>query len=78
MKIIQESEYDFQRGERTQERIGLCDSCGREVVLSGFTNTCDCGADYNMNGTRLASRSFWGEETGESLCDIMCGGPQED
>jgi hypothetical protein len=26
--------------------VGECD-CGEEVVLSGFTNTCDrCGADY--------------------------------
>jgi hypothetical protein len=51
--------------------IGRCD-CGAEVVLDGFTNTCDgCGADYNSAGQRLAPRSQWGEETGESLGDIL-------
>ena len=50
--------------------IGLC-SCGREVVLDGFTCTCDCGADYNSSGQRLGPRSSWGEETGESLADIL-------
>ena len=50
--------------------MGLCD-CGAEVELGGFTNTCECGADYNMSGQRLASRSQWGEETGESIADIL-------
>jgi len=45
--------------------------CGREVVCEGFTNTCDCGADYNFAGQLLANRSQWGEETGESLSDIL-------
>jgi hypothetical protein len=45
--------------------VGICDDCGSEVELRGFTNTCDCGADYNMSGQRLAPRSQWGEETGE-------------
>ena len=53
-----------------QPAIGICD-CGREIELSGFTNTCDCGADYNSSGQRLAPRSQWGEETGESLSDIL-------
>lgn len=54
--------------------IGLCD-CGTEVVLDGFTNTCEnCQADYNSAGQRLAPREQWGEETGESLADIMRGG----
>jgi len=47
-----------------------CD-CGERVALRGFTNTCDCGADYNMSGQRLASRAQWGEETGESVSDIL-------
>lgn len=55
---------------RTVAAVGLCE-CGEEVHLSGFTNTCDCGADYNMSGQRLASRSQWGEETGESVSDIL-------
>ena len=52
--------------------IGECDNCGNQVELSGFTNTCErCGSDYNMGGDLLASRSQWGEETGEHLADIM-------
>lgn len=50
--------------------IGKCE-CGGEVMLSGFTNTCKCGADYNSSGQRLASREQWGEETGESLSEIL-------
>jgi hypothetical protein len=51
--------------------LGLCNRCGDEVALYGFTNTCDCGADYNMSGQELAPRSQWGEETGESVADIL-------
>ena len=48
-----------------------CD-CGAKVECEYFTNTCDrCGADYNAAGQRLADRSQWGEETGESLSDIV-------
>lgn len=39
--------------------------CGEEVECHSFTNTCDCGRDYNFNGDLLAPRKFWGEETGE-------------
>jgi hypothetical protein len=49
---------------------GLC-PCGKEVELTGFTNTCDCGKDYDRSGTLLAPRSQWGEETGEYLSDIL-------
>lgn len=43
-----------------------CSACKNgEVCLANFTNTCECGADYNMSGSRLADRSQWGEETGE-------------
>ncbi len=55
----------------TEPAVGLCDLCNRKVYLDGFTNTCDCGADYNMNGSLLASREFWGEETGEHISDIL-------
>lgn len=55
----------------TEPAIGLCEHCGRQVSLSGFTNTCECDTDYNMSGQLLAPRSQWGEETGESLFDIM-------
>src|SRR4051794_23375716 len=33
-----------------------CD-CGETVNCQGFTSTCDCGRDYNWNGTLLAPRS---------------------
>ncbi len=52
-------------------REGKCGICNRTVDLSNFTNTCECGADYNSSGQRLASRSQWGAETGESVGDIM-------
>ncbi len=46
--------------------------CRAWFSLDGFTNTCpECEADYNWSGTRLADRSQWGEETGESLSDIL-------
>ena len=53
-----------------EPRIGRC-QCGAEVELEHFTNTCDCGRDYNMSGQELAPREQWGEETGESLSDIL-------
>lgn len=56
----------------TESAIGICNICEEEVYLDGFTNTCEkCGTDYNMSGQQLASRRFWGEETGESLSDIL-------
>lgn len=55
---------------RRPAKIVTC-SCGREVACSGFTNTCECGADYNYAGMRLAHRSQWGEETGESVAEIL-------
>ncbi len=45
--------------------------CGEDVECLAFTNTCGCGADYNFNGARLAPRSQWGEETGESWWEII-------
>jgi len=54
-----------------RERKTVTCSCGRSVYCSGFTNTCECGADYNMSGQRLADRSQWGEETGETADDII-------
>jgi len=46
--------------------------CGDEVELAGFTNPCSrCGRDYDGSGALLAPREQWGEETGESLADIL-------
>lgn len=58
------------RGHRMPNPIIQC-ACGREVVCDSFTNTCDCDRDYNMSGQLLAPRSHWGEETGESVSDIL-------
>lgn len=49
---------------------GRC-PCGGIVFLTGFTNSCDCGRDYNSAGQELAPRSQWGEETGEHPADIL-------
>lgn len=51
--------------------IGQCDACKRHIQLEGSTNTCKCGADYNSFGQRLAPREQWGEETGETLADLV-------
>lgn len=53
-------------------RAWLFECCGQEFYLDCFTNTCsECGADYNSSGQMLAPRSQWGEETGESVHDIL-------
>jgi len=63
---IQKSEWSW-----VEPAIGLC-GCGSKMDLDGFTNTCDrCGRDYNMSGQLLAPRSQWGEETGETLDEIL-------
>jgi hypothetical protein len=49
--------------------VGECNHCSAEVVLYGFTNTCECGAAYNCAGQELAPRECWGEETGEHWSD---------
>jgi hypothetical protein len=63
---VRKSEFKY-----TEPAVGRCVRCKREVILCGFTNTCNCGADYNMSGQLLADRSQWGEETGEHLSDIL-------
>ena len=50
-------------------------NCGRNIeVYSMWANECSCGAEYNGSGQRLAPRSQWGYETGESFG----GGYEED
>lgn len=39
--------------------------CGQNVECYAFTNSCECGREYNWAGQALAPRSQWGEETGE-------------
>lgn len=58
-RVVEKREWSYR-----EPVVGRCE-CGREVALEGFTNTCDCGRDYNRSGQLLASRECWGEETGE-------------
>lgn len=66
-----ESEVITWHNRWREPAVGLCE-CGEEVYLDGFTNTCSgCGRDYNSAGQELAPREQWGEDTGESLADIL-------
>lgn len=62
---------------KRREEIGgrmrtIVTCCGDDIICDQFTNTCDhCGADYNSAGWELVPRSQWGEETGESVADIL-------
>ena len=59
---IKEFDYDYMY--RVPATLKCCDTW---LELSRFTNTCSkCGTDYNESGQQLASRVFWGEETGET------------
>jgi len=52
----------------------VIECCGEKLVCDEFTNTYPrCGSDYNWNGSLLAPRSQWGEETGECAADILVG-----
>ena len=57
-----------------QPGVIKCD-CGRKFDYDdAWLNTCPyCGADYNGQGVRLAPRSQWGEDTGESIADVTTG-----
>lgn len=64
--VVETSHHSY-----TEPAVLRCD-CGEHVYLDGFTNTCRrCAADYNMSGDRLADRSQWGEETGESWDSVL-------
>ena len=77
MEIIGECEDYIPSGygyRAVKRKLGRC-VCGHEVQLLKLTNMCgDCGRDYNVSGTLLAPRSQWGEETGESVDDILQAG----
>lgn len=46
--------------------------CSEELPCPNFTNVCPiCGSSYNWAGQLLAPRDCWGEETGESVEDIL-------
>jgi hypothetical protein len=58
----------------TEPAVARC-NCGEPVCLEDFTNTCIvCGRDYNIQGDSLASRSQWGEETGETAAQLLAVG----
>lgn len=57
-------------GFRREHAVYECDCCHAPVECDRFTNTCDCGADYNMSGQRLADRSQWFDGTDECMADI--------
>jgi hypothetical protein len=51
--------------------VGECNYCSSHVSLGNFTNTCECGCDYNMSGAELVDRALWCEGTDEHLSDIL-------
>lgn len=58
---------------KKNETVAKCD-CGNKVLCDSFTNTCDkCGADFAIDGGKLAPREQWGFETGETASDILIG-----
>lgn len=46
-----------------------CPSCGREVACHRFTNTCDCGREFNLYGEELAMR--WEEGRGNKCVKVQ-------
>lgn len=71
MRIVKARTRDPVTGRILNHTVGACNHCDCEVELTGFTNTCECGTDYNGAGQELAPREQWGEETGESVSDIL-------
>lgn len=59
-----------------QPGVGKCDQCGKPVELyHPLSNTCACGAQYNMSGQRLRDNwvEEWATDTGETEADIFSG-----
>jgi len=54
----------------TNHAVGGCE-CGRKLTLASFTNSCRCGREYNQGGQKLAPRAQWGDDTGESVSEIL-------
>lgn len=59
------------KGGNPKMRLQIRCECGSQLICSDFTNTCYCKRDYNIGGSLLAPRAQWGEETGESVSDIL-------
>jgi hypothetical protein len=69
-EIIKKAVHNKETGRREEAAVLRCD-CRRKVELWGFTNSCDCGRDYNFAGQLVAPREQWGEETGEHWSDCI-------
>lgn len=75
--LIQRKERD-DHGRVIQPALLKCE-CGKIVEFwSHHDETCSCGREYNCFGQMLAPRSQWGEETGETLGEILSGWGAED
>ena len=71
------NDYGIRWFEETEGGHATCTEikcCNQWLLCDNFTNTCEkCDKDYGMDGGRLAPRSQWGEETGETYSDIIRG-----
>lgn len=66
LDVVQIDEMRWERGHVDVK------CCGEWLRCDGFTNTCHvCETDYNGSGQQLAPRSQWGEETGETVDEIL-------
>lgn len=67
-RIIKYPEMDTETGKPIDVPILECD-CGHKLYLdSCWANECEkCHTEYNGSGQKLAPRSQWGEETGETF-----------
>lgn len=76
-RLIKYTERD-DAGNVISPAVIKCD-CGNKLeVWRSRDVLCDhCHREYNCFGQLLAPRSQWGEETGESLSDILNGGNEE-
>lgn len=45
--------------------------CNSDIQCHGDVACPRCGTEYNSAGQELADRRYWGEETGESLAEIL-------
>lgn len=65
-KIVDYITEDWANGPITFPLV-QCDCGGKVYCCNSWSNECDCGAEYNRGGQRLADRRYWGEETGETF-----------
>lgn len=56
--------YYTEWGNKANAPVIKC-GCGKEVICDSFTNTCDCGQEYNFAGQALKPRDEWEEPLNE-------------